>query len=469
MRTSDAVLPTCSQVLTVAQMRAAEEALIAGGDTVDSLMQIAGGGAAEWVWRVAAGRPVTVLCGPGNNGGDGYVIAEALRRRGLAVTVVAPMEPKTGAAQRARAAYGGTLAEGGKGGVFVDCLFGSGLTRPLGAEFADLVRELARHHHYRVAIDLPSGVASDSGALLDEDLPHYGLTVALGAWKFAHWLMPAMERMGDRRLVAIGVDAVGGAATLLARPRFAAPPADAHKYTRGLVLVVGGGMAGASMLACEGALRAGAGAVRLSSTHPHPSVAPDVVLKDQPLAELLEEKRTNAVLVGPGLGLDDGAKERLASVLQADLPTVADADALTLLTPNLIERRSAALILTPHAGEMDRLATSFAIEAEGKVARAQALAGAARAVVVAKGPDTVIATPDGRVVLAPSPSSWLAVAGTGDVLAGAIASRLAAIHDPFDAACQAVWLHGEAARLAGPAFLASELAKAVSRAYAAAL
>jgi hydroxyethylthiazole kinase-like uncharacterized protein yjeF len=228
-------------------------------------------------------------------------------------------------------------------------------------------------------------------------------------------------------------------------------------------------MAGASMLACEGALRAGVGAVRLTSTHPHLSVAPDVVLKEQPLAELLQERRTNAVLVGPGLGLDDRAKERLVSVLSADLPTVADADALTLLAPRLLEGRSAPLILTPHAGEMERLAKSFAIEADGKVAQAQALARAATAVVVAKGPDTVIAAPDGRVVLAPSPSSWLAVAGTGDVLAGAMASRLAAIHDPFEAACEAVWLHGEAARIAGPAFLASELAKAVSRAYAAAL
>jgi hydroxyethylthiazole kinase-like uncharacterized protein yjeF len=459
----------CDQILTVAQMRAAEEALIAAGETVDSLMQTAGRGAAEWVWRIAAGRPVTVLCGPGNNGGDGYVIAETLRQRGVTVTVVAPMEPKTGAAQRARAAFGGPFADSDKGGVFVDCLFGSGQTRPLGAELAGLLRELASHHHFRVAVDLPSGVESDSGALLDDDLPRCDLTIVLGAWKFAHWLMPAMVRMGERRLVPIGVAQLDGAANLLARPHFTAPAADAHKYTRGLVLVVGGGMAGASMLACEGALRAGVGAVRLTSTHPHPSVAPDVVLKEQPLAELLQERRTNAVLVGPGLGLDDRAKERLVSVLSADLPTVADADALTLLAPRLLEGRSAPLILTPHAGEMERLAKSFAIEADGKVAQAQALARAATAVVVAKGPDTVIAAPDGRVVLAPSPSSWLAVAGTGDVLAGAMASRLAAIHDPFEAACEAVWLHGEAARIAGPAFLASELAKAVSRAYAAAL
>jgi hydroxyethylthiazole kinase-like uncharacterized protein yjeF len=457
------------QILTVAQMRVAEEALIAGGESIDSLMQRVGYGAAEWVWRIAAGRPVTVLCGPGNNGGDGYVIAKALRERGIVVTVVAPIEPTTAAAQRARAAYGGTIADTGNGGVLVDCLFGSGLTRSLGASLSGLVRQLARHHHYRIAVDLPSGVESDSGALLDDELATYDLTIALGAWKFAHGLMPAMATMGERKLVSIGIDAVNGAATLLKRPHFTTPAADAHKYSRGLVLVVAGGMAGASLLACEGALRGAAGAVRLASGHPLPSIPPDVVLKDRPLAELLQDDRTNAVLVGPGLGLVECAQERLTSLLSADLPTIADADALSMLKPDMIEGRSAPLILTPHAGELERLLQNFGIEAEGKVAQARALATAVKAVVVAKGPDTVIAAPDGRTVFAPSPTSWLAVAGTGDVLAGIAASRLAVVHDPFVAASEAVWLHGEAARLAGPAFLASDLAMAVSRAYAAAL
>jgi len=305
--------------------------------------------------------------------------------------------------------------------------------------------------------------------MLDEALPHYHLTVALGAWKFAHWLMPAMARMGERRLVPIGVEAVADAAAVLARPHFAPPAADAHKYTRGLVLVVGGGMVGASMLACEAAIRAGAGAVRLTSTHPHPAVPADVVLKSQPLEDLLVEKRTDAVLVGPGLGLDDEARSRLAAVLGADLPTVADADALTLLRPDMLAGRKTALIVTPHAGETARLAEAFAIGGDGKVAQARALAQSMSAVVVSKGPDTIVAAPDGRLVLAPSPTSWLAVAGTGDVLAGAAASRLAATRDPFVAACEAVWLHGEAARRAGPAFLASGLAKRICGAYVAAL
>jgi hydroxyethylthiazole kinase-like uncharacterized protein yjeF len=462
------IMPESAQVLTVAQMRAAEHALIDGRETVSSLMRTAGEGAAEWVWRMAAGRPVTVLCGPGNNGGDGYVIAETLRQRGLEVAVIAPLEPGTEAAKEARAAWRGEIGGEGNGGVFVDCLFGSGLTRPLG-DLAGLIRSLAGSHRHTIAVDLPSGVESDSGALLDEDLPRYDLTLALGAWKFAHWTMPAMERMGERRLVPIGVGAVDGAAQLLSKPHLSAPARDAHKYTRGLVLVVGGVMPGAALMACEGAMRAGAGAVRLSPRDPHTVAPPDVILRGDPLGKLLADDRTGAVLVGPGLGRDGKAREALAEALAADLPTVADADALALLYPGQVEDHTGPLVLTPHEGELKGLVASFEIAAEGKLAQARALAQKARAVVIAKGPDTVIAAPNGRTVLAPSPSSWLSVGGTGDVLAGIVASRLAATGDPFQAACEGVWLHGEAARLAGPAFLASDLARTVSDAYAAAL
>src|ERR1700712_310013 len=175
------------QILTVAQIRGAEQALIDAGNSVDALMQTAGRGAADYIWRIAARRPVTVLCGPGNNGGDGYVIAEALRERGGAVTVVAAIEPKTDAARNARALYQGAVLSPdarAHGQVLVDCLFGSGLTRPLSEAHAALLGELAENHPYRIAIDLPSGVDSDTGAALNDSLPDYHLTVALGAWKF---------------------------------------------------------------------------------------------------------------------------------------------------------------------------------------------------------------------------------------------------------------------------------------------
>ncbi len=235
------------QILAVAQMRAAEEELIERGTSVDALMQIAGQGAAEWVYRLAWPRPVTVLCGPGNNGGDGYVIAESLRKRHLPVVVVAPLDPVTEAARHARAAYEGEIwaaDEPPQGAVLVDCLFGSGLTRPLGEDLLHLLQKLSRSHVKRVAVDLPSGVESDSGQPLNEGLPQYDLTIGLGAWKFAHWTMPAAAMMGERHLVPIGVEGVRGAARLLERPTLAAPAANAHKYTRGLVAVVAGDHAG---------------------------------------------------------------------------------------------------------------------------------------------------------------------------------------------------------------------------------
>jgi hydroxyethylthiazole kinase-like uncharacterized protein yjeF len=460
-------------ILTVAQMRAAEQALIdakgPGGETVSSLMERAGLGAADWVWRVAAGRPVTVLCGPGNNGGDGYVIARELARRGAKVTVVAPLEPTTEAALAARARYDRSSCDRGQGGVLVDCLFGSGLTRPLSDPLVSLLRDEAERHAVRIAVDVPSGIDSDSGAALNDDLPVYDLTLALGAWKPAHALMPAMAVMGDIRLVPIGIAAPAGAARMLGRPHLSVPARDAHKYTRGLVLVVEGPMTGAALLACQGAMHAGAGAVRLSTARLHPAGPPDVVIKAGALDELLEDERTGAVVAGPGLGRDDAARERLSMILEAGLPSVIDADALALLTPADLASFDAPLILTPHAGEMATLAKSFDLPDAGKVDQAVALAAATRAVVVSKGADTVIVAPDGRTAFLRSPTSWLSVGGSGDVLAGIIASRLAATDDAYRAACEGAWLHTEAGRLAGPAFLASELAQRVSQAYAAAL
>ena len=455
-------------ILTVAQMRAAEQALIDGGESIESLMERAGVGAADWVWRIAGGRPITLLCGPGNNGGDGYVIARELARRGARISVIAPLEPATEAAIEARRSFGELAVERGQGGVLVDCLFGSGLTRPLSPEFHALLSAEAERHAVRIAVDLPSGIDADSGKPLNEGLPRFDATLALGAWKFAHWLMPAMAAMGDRRLVPLGIGPVEAAAGLLQPARLRAPAVYAHKYTRGLVLVVAGPMAGAAWLASEAAMRAGAGTVRLAAPDTYPGGSPDVVLKPQPLPELLADERTGAVLVGPGLGRDKIARGKLREVLAANRPTVADADALILLDPKALAKFSAPLILTPHEGEFAHLVKSFGIKAAGKAAQTQALAKATGAVVIAKGPDTVIAAPDGRTVLAPSASSWLSVAGSGDVLAGVVASRLSTGAKPFSAACEAAWLHGEAARIAGQAFTASELAERVAEAYAAA-
>lgn len=460
--------PQSNHILSAAQMRRAEEDLIACGTSVDALMQTAGRGAAEWVWRVSGGRAVTVLCGPGNNGGDGYGIAQTLHERGCPVRVIAASEPKTAAARNARAFYQGEVSgpdASASGAVLVDCLFGTGLTRGLTEADAALLGALAARHPYRIAVDLPSGVDADTGQPLNRGLPDYDLTLALGAWKFAHFLMPASASMGQVRLVPIGVAAVPDAAQRLERPVLAAPAADAHKYRRGLLAVVGGAMPGAALLAASAAQGAGAGYVKLLGD----AAAPDDLVADrQPLADALLDTRINAVLVGPGLGRDVTARERLTLAVAENIPAVLDADALVLLAPRLLAERTAPLIATPHDGELFALERAFDCDAGGsKVERARDLARASGMVVVAKGADTVIAAPDGRVVLSPRASSWLSSAGTGDVLAGTIASRLANGADPFAAACQGVWLHGEAARRCPPAFTAGMLAAAVRSAYAA--
>jgi hydroxyethylthiazole kinase-like uncharacterized protein yjeF len=332
-----------------------------------------------------------------------------------------------------------------------------------------LLSRLAGSHRQRIAIDVPSGVESDSGVMLNEGLPLFDLTVCLGAWKFAHFLMPASATMGAVRLVGIGCSAVEGAARAISRPVLQVPAADAHKYRRGLLAVVAGEMPGAALLAATSAQGAGAGYVKLFAEQAG-GAPPDLVVASRPLANEVQDKRIAALLVGPGLGRHGASLERLTVALAAQRPTVLDADALVLLAPRLLAGHTASLIATPHEGELAALEAAFGCDGKGsKAERASVLAKASGMVVVAKGPDTVSAAPDGRVACAARASSWLSVAGTGDVLAGAIASRLATGLDAFEAACQGVWLHSEAAHLSGPAFTAGALARAIPEALAACL
>jgi hydroxyethylthiazole kinase-like uncharacterized protein yjeF len=226
-------------------------------------------------------------------------------------------------------------------------------------------------------------------------------------------------------------------------------------------------MPGAALLAAAAAQRAGAGYVKLLAPVADPRTPPDVVTDTAPLSGALADPRMAAVLVGPGLGREAAAHEALTAALRHARALVCDADALMLLAPAMLPEGK-PILATPHDGELEALCRSFGIIAEGRRARALALARVSGMVVLAKGPDTCVAAPDGRLALAPPAPSWLSVAGTGDVLAGIAASRMAAGSDPFTAACEAVWLHGEAARRSGSAFTPSDLAQAVSGALAAA-
>ncbi|MDT0575291.1 NAD(P)H-hydrate dehydratase [Croceicoccus sp. F390] len=460
----------------MAQMRSAEQQLIDSGTDVHTLMQRAGRGAAEYVRRMAAGASVTVLCGPGNNGGDGYVIAQALREAGNQVRVVAAMPPATDAAQRAAALYAGPVVQDGDatGALLVDCLFGSGLNRPLESDLHTLLTRLSAGHDRLVAIDLPSGIDADSGALLTDHLPQAALCLALGAWKPAHFLMPAIAHWRTMRLVDIGITLQESIASIIVKPQLCTPAMDAHKYTRGLVVVVAGRMSGAGLLAAQAAMHAGAGYVKLLAAERMIAPPADLVTmdtsSDSSLGEQIDDERISALVTGPGLGRDAHARGRLKQALTADRPTVLDADGLTILAPEMLRRRTAPLIVTPHAGEMQALEHRFDVDGGcTKPARALEVARALNAVVVFKGADTVVAAPDGRIAHAPPASGWLSAAGTGDVLAGIVAARLAVTGDPWKAAVQGVWLHGEAARICGPAFTAGTLAHKVQDALACAL
>jgi len=444
-------------ILTAAEMRAAEEAAIAAGTPVEELMERAGIAAAEAIWRYAGPLPALVLCGPGNNGGDGYVIARELGARGMEVRVAALAEPKTQAAGRAAAAWNGPvgrLDEAKPASLLIDALFGTGLGRPLEAGAARRLLDLAGGARVRVAIDLPSGAATDDGQILSP-VPDFDLTITFQTLKPSHLLQPAARHMGRIVVAGIGIPAASGL-TEIAPPDLVPPGPDDHKYRRGYVAVFAGEMPGASALAAAAALKAGAGYVRLIG--PPVGGIPHAVVQGPGEAEaVLADSRIGAVALGPGLGKGAKAERLLDVALASGRPLVLDADALTLLAARA-RGLPAGTILTPHEGEFARL---FPALSGSKVERARAAARESKAVIVLKGADTLVAEPGGRAAIAPPAPAWLATAGTGDVLTGIVAARLSASGDPWRAACEAVWLHGRAAERAGPGLVADDLVAAL--------
>lgn len=457
---------TGAPILTATQMRAAEDRAIADGSSVSKLMERAGTGVAEWVHRLAAGAPVLILCGPGNNGGDGYVAARVLASRGMKVRVAALGDPRTEAAAEARKGWTGRvelilgeLSEA-HAPIVVDAVFGTGLSRPLDAPVARAIKALADRARLSIAVDLPSGVETDSGSDFGQELAKFDVTLALGALKPAHVLQPAAARCGSVRTIDIGLASIESTVRTPAVPRIAKPQPSSHKYSRGMVAIVSGPMHGASELAALAAYRAGAGYVLLfTGGLPHP---PHAIVRQRWSTDALADKRISAVVIGPGLGRDDRAREKLGNALASPHPLVIDGDALHLLDIEQLRTREALTVLTPHAGEFAAL---FGEGEGGKIARTQDAARRSNALVVFKGADTVIAQHDGQARVATSASPWLSVAGTGDVLAGAIAAMIAQNPSaPLEAASAGVWLHAEAARLLNRCFLAHELADALPRA-----
>ena len=415
-------------ILTSAQMRAAEQ-----GHDVATLMERAGAALAEAAWQFAGPIETLILCGPGNNGGDGQVAARHLAARGMTV----------------RTATLDTLADAEPAPMVIDCLFGTGLSRRLEDSVSTKLISLMVASEVAIACDLPSGVSSDDGALLSP-VPPFDLTVAFGALKPAHFLLPAANFMDRIVLADIGIDVTSDWHEI-AKPKLPVLQSAGNKFTRGLVHCLAGQMPGAIALAASAAARAGAGYVRVSTSRSIDGLPSAVVQTDT--AEI-NDPRVGAILVGPGLG---DIPPVLTLALTVPKPAIIDADAIALIgEPERLKGHDA--ILTPHEGEFVKL---FGEIPGSKAERALEAARRSGAVVVYKGPDTLVAAPDGRLGFAPSAPAWLASAGTGDVLAGIIAAFRARGMGSFEAACAAVWFHGRAAEIAGPGMIADDLVAAI--------
>lgn len=445
-------------ILTTEAMRAAEQEAIDNGTSVETLMERAGAALAEAAYRFAGPIQTLILCGPGNNGGDGYVAARHLADRGVEVRVAALSEPKGDAARCARSKWKGEVeqlgAETQPAPLVVDALFGTGLKRGLEDAVSGQLSRLCGGAVVKIACDMPSGVETDGGDELSP-VPAFDMTVTFGALKPTHLLHPAMHKCGRLVVGDIGIDA-DGAWHEIGPPHL--PPLDpgGHKYDRGLVHALAGTMPGAIALAAKAACRAGAGYVRVSTSRPIEGVPSAIVQLD---SAPVNDERIGCLLVGPGLG---DVPQVLTLALTSKAPKVIDADGITHLgEPGRLKGQDA--ILTPHEGEFRKL---FGDLPGSKPERALEAARRSGAVIVYKGPDTLVAAPEGRIGFAPSAHPWLASAGTGDVLAGIVAAMRARGLPAFEAACAAVWVHGRAADIAGPQLIADDLAQAIPQALA---
>jgi hydroxyethylthiazole kinase-like uncharacterized protein yjeF len=447
-------VPADAPILTTKAMREAEAACAIQGTSLSELMELAGAAVADTAWRMAAGAPVLILCGPGNNGGDGYVAARLLAERGASVRVAALAEPATGLAKAARGRWNGPVeALDGRlapAPLIVDALFGVGSSRPISDELAAILGHFADRRI--LAVDVPSGVDSDGAVDWTPPLSA-DVTLALGALKPAHVLLPTAPACGRVLLAPIGISA-NKAMRTLPMPHMRSPEATAHKFTRGMVLVFAGPMRGAAGLSAAAALRAGAGYVVLEGGAPPPFAA-IIAESDARFGERLNDQRVGAVVIGPGFPAGDELLFDVEAALDSDRPLVLDAAAIDAALPRLSETPRKA-ILTPHEGEFAR---AFPQLYGSKIDRARAAALRTQAVVIYKGADTIIAAPDGRVAAAWPGCPWLATAGTGDVLAGACGAMLARGDDVFDAAVAAVgWHIAQAARI-GPGLVADDLVR----------
>src|SRR5215469_14209172 len=479
------------EVLTTAEMERADRLSIAAGTPGFALMLSAGQAVAEAAAGLVEEGPILVVAGPGNNGGDGFVAAAELAAQGREVSVILMCERDVLQGDAASAARGWKYPvlpfnpqAIGKPALIIDALFGAGLSRQVSGEPFEMIEAINANGAPVLAVDLPSGVNGTSAAVMGTAV-RATETVTFFRKKPAHLLLPGRLHCGRVRVADIGIDAhvldeihpnTFENTPQLWRKSFPVPRTDGHKYARGHVLVVSGDLAatGAARMAARGALRAGAGLVTLASPRDALAVnaaaltAVMVRAVDNPvqLAELFNDKRFNACVIGPGAGVGARTIDFVHTALSARRHLVLDADALTSFASapeRLFESIKASpdpqVVLTPHEGEFPRLFSDISNKNPGrsKLDRVRAAAERSGAVVLLKGPDTTVAAPDGRATIAANAPPWLATAGSGDVLAGIVAGLMAQGVDAFEAASMGVWMHGETAREAGPGLIAEDL------------
>ncbi|WP_445678375.1 NAD(P)H-hydrate dehydratase [Radicibacter daui] len=464
------------------QMYAADAETVRRGTASYILMQRAGAAVAAAIQTRFECQPVLVLCGPGNNGGDGFVAAAYLRQAGWPVRVHLLCEPARLGGDAAMAAQDWAseildfpaidLADKP---LIVDAIFGAGLSRAPDAGLCELFDRIAARGLTSIAIDVPSGLDGSTGVPAGACL-QARMTIGFFRPRPGQLLMPGRQLCGDLEIADIGIaadvaDLTGAAAWLntpaLWRHALRWPGPRDHKYTRGHVLVVAGPMTGAGRLAGAAAQRAGAGMVTLhvpgGTTPLFAEALPSAVVQEaesEAARERLESGRLAAILHGPGAGRDPSVAAKVGALCALGRPLVLDADALTSFAGNagqLWPQLPAGSVLTPHGGEFSRLFPDLADLPGGKLAAARQAAARSGAVVIFKGYDTVIAAPDGRAAINANAPATLAVAGSGDVLAGIVLALLGAGMPAFEAAAAAVWIHAEAARLAGLGLVAEDL------------
>jgi ADP-dependent NAD(P)H-hydrate dehydratase / NAD(P)H-hydrate epimerase len=479
------------EVLTTSEMERADRLAIAAGTPGFALMMSAGQAVAEAAMDFADEGSILVVAGPGNNGGDGFVAAAELAARGREVSVILLCERDSLQGDAALAARGWKYPvlpfnphAIGKPALIIDALFGAGLDRAVKGEPLEMIEAINANGAPVLAVDLPSGINGTSGAVMGVAV-RATETVTFFRRKLAHLLLPGRIHCGRVRVVDIGIDA-----KVLAeiqpqtfentpsfwRQSFPVPRIDGHKYDRGHVIVVSGGPAatGAARLSARGSLRAGAGLVTLASPRDAIAVnasalsavmvrAVDTVVEFE---EMLSDKRFNSCVIGPGAGVGERTRDLALTAMSAKRSLVLDADALTSFADapdRLFEAIKAShdpqVVLTPHEGEFPRLFSDISNKhpLRSKLERVRAAAERSGAVVLLKGPDTVVASPDGRATIASNAPPWLATAGAGDVLSGMISGLSAQGVAAFEAASIGVWMHGEAAREAGPGLIAEDL------------